>query len=91
MRDLELTEPGLEVPGSELRKTIYHNGILDDSLDENKQGKAKDRKKVNGDEGMAKVKKEKRKRNVRTFFLFLLLGFLVGLAAILFVWFLILR
>ncbi len=91
VRDLELTEPGLEVPGSELRKTIYHNGILDDSLDENKQGKAKDRKKVNGDEGMAKVKKEKRKRNVRTFFLFLLLGFLVGLAAILFVWFLILR
>ena len=91
VRDLELTEPGQEIPGSELRKTIYHNGIVEDVQNEKKSGKAKDKKKVNGGEGMAKVKKEKRNRNVKTFFLFLLLGFLVGLAAILFVWFLILR
>ena len=91
IRDLELSEPGEEIPGSEIRKTIYHNGSPDGHEEEKKSARLKDRKKENEKDAMAIEKKKKRKRNLRTFFLFLLLGFLVGMAAILFVWFLILR
>lgn len=90
VRDLELTEPGDEIPGSELRKTIYHKGNPENEEADGRPARSKDRK-VNGEDPMAREKKVRRKRNLRTFFLFLLLGFLVGTAAILFVWFLILR
>ena len=88
IRDLELTEPSDGIPGSEIRKSIYHNGLDQDGPEPARGGR---RKKNKGEDEMAKVKKLKRKRNLKTFFLFLLLGFLIGMAAILFVWFLILR
>ncbi len=96
IRDLELSEPDGEIPESEVRRAIYHNGN-GLSADENDDlAPAFDRKNEKaagkGEDSMAKtLKKERRKRNLKTFFLFLLLGFLIGMAVILFVWFLILR
>ncbi|HPX93901.1 MAG TPA: hypothetical protein PK646_06935 [Bacillota bacterium] len=91
VRDLELSEPGEPVAGLEIRKSIYHKEIGEDQPESEKAGKSKGKRKGKGDDAMARERKEKRKGNLKTFFLFLLLGFLIGLAAILFVWFLILK
>ena len=96
IRDLELREPDGDIPESEVRRAIYHNGqglFPDEETDDLPAAyKPKKEKAANkGEESMARTaKKERRKRNLKTFFLFLLLGFLIGMAVILLVWFLIL-
>ncbi len=93
IRDLELAPPSQGLAESDHRRKIYHNGQdehLGDDRDEAevnpngaKQGNSQDL----DEETMKKaVKKEKRKRNWKTFLLFLLLGFLIGSAVILLIW-----
>lgn len=90
VRDLGLSEPVGETPDSQNRKTIYYDG-REETADMNQAPARKSRAATKGGDDMARQKKEKRGRKVKTFFLFVLLGFLIGLAAILFVWFLILK
>ena len=97
VRDLELALPDQEMPDSEIRRTIYHNGYDEDWAKEEDSPKLdepglKSKETVLAEEEVMKkrVKKEKRRRNWKTFFLFLFLGFLIGMAVILLVWFLLL-
>ncbi len=97
VRDLELSEPGDRVPESEVRRAIYHNGKTlepSETVEPETNGRpeaALPLELPEDDIDMKKgLKRERRKRNTKTFFLFLLLGFLVGLATILIIWFIIL-
>lgn len=97
VRDLELTEPGDRIPESEVRRAIYHNGNSSILTEENRavaNGGAAVEPPSRPPEDEAdmkqKFKKERRRRNTKTFFLFLFLGFLVGLAIIFILWYFIL-
>ena len=93
VRDLELAPPGQGLAESDLRRSIYHNGQDEDLGDDTEEAcdsakglKQSDSQELDEETMKKAVKKEKRKRNWKTFLLFLLLGFLIGSAVILLIW-----
>lgn len=96
VRDLELSLPGKDVLELENRRTLYQ---YEDTSQADREGNPENdlpiswpTKSDEADPEKTKKaeKKLRRKRNLKTFFLFLLLGFLIGMAFILLVWYLIL-
>lgn len=90
VRDLELSEPVEDSAASDMRRSIYHNGQPEAPIEAPAPARRK-KQAPPADDRKTEIKKALRKRKIKTFFLFLLLGFLVGMAVILLVWFLILR
>lgn len=91
VRDLELNTPEDRIPEKDVRRTIYHDDAADEAAFAPEPPARKVRPDAPKEESMAtKEKKLRRKRNMKTFWLSLFMGFLAGLALILLVWYLIL-